>query len=230
MNPQVKKSPTCSRNLKPILLRVYSLLYKIYGPRYWWPASSSFEVVVGAILTQNTNWSNVEKAIINLKKENLLSPLTLRKLNPKRLAALIRPSGYYNIKAKRLKNFLDFLFLNYNGKLSMMKRSPLKALRKEILAINGIGPETADSILLYALDEPVFVIDTYTRRIAECLSITPAGSKYNDLQAVFVKNLPCDVKLFNEYHALLVIHSKTVCKTRPDCEKCILRKEKGERR
>lgn len=230
MNLPVKKSLSCNNNLKPILLRVYSLLYKIYGPRHWWPANSSFEVVVGAILTQNTNWSNVEKAITNLKGEKLLRPLTLRNLNSKRLAALIRPSGYYNIKAKRLKNFLDFLFLNYDGKLSRMRHTPLKTLRKEILGINGIGQETADSILLYALGKPVFVIDAYTRRIAECLCITCAGSKYDDLQAVFMKNLPCDARIFNEYHALFVTHSKTVCKTRPDCEKCILHKEKGERR
>ncbi len=212
------------------LLKMYSLLYKVYGPQYWWPASSGFEVVIGAILTQNTNWSNVEKAITNLKREKLLSPQTLHKLNLKRLAALIRPSGYYNIKAKRLKNFLDFLFINYNGKLHRMKSGSLKVLRKEILGVNGIGPETADSILLYALDKPVFVIDAYTRRIAECLGVTRSGSKYDDLQAVFMENLPNDVRLFNEYHALLVIHSKTVCKARPDCGKCIFYKEKGKRR
>lgn len=224
MNALVKKSSPCSRNLKPILLKAYNLLYKLYGPRYWWPANSSFEIVVGAILTQNTNWHNVEKAITNLKREKLLRPLALHSLNSKRLAALIRPSGYYNIKAKRLKNFLDFLFLNYNGKLNRMKRTGLKTLRKEVLGINGIGPETADSILLYAFNKPVFVIDAYTRRIAECLNITRAGSKYDDLQALFMQNLPRNVRLFNEYHALLVAHSKAVCKTRPDCTGCILHK------
>lgn len=229
MKVQVKKSSSQGRDQKIILLKVYSLLHKVYGPQNWWPADSSFEVVVGAILTQNTNWSNAEKAIINLKKDSLLHPLALRNISTNKLAALIRPSGYYNIKAKRLKNFLDFLFLSYGGKLNKMKQTGLETLRKEILGVNGIGPETADSILLYAFDKPIFVIDAYTRRMTECLKITCQGSKYDDLQSVFMQNLPNDSRLFNEYHALIVAHSKATCKTKPDCEKCILCIEKRRR-
>ncbi len=230
MTVMVKNGPPSARNLKPILLKVYSFLYKIYGPQRWWPANSRFEVVVGAILTQNTNWSNVEKAINNLKKEKLLSPSILHKINPERLAALIRPSGYYNMKAKRLKNFLNFLFSNYNGKLSSMKRVPIEVLRKEVLGVDGIGPETADSILLYALDKPVFVIDAYTRRITECLNIARQGISYDDLQAIFTQNLPVNAGLFNEFHALIVMHSKAICKARPNCEECIFHSEKRKNR
>jgi len=215
-----------SKNLRSRLLEVFSILYKMYGPQHWWPANSFFEVVVGAILTQNTNWSNVEKAILNLKREGLLHPLKLHNISTNKLAALIRPSGYYNIKAKRLKNFLDFLFFRYNGKLTRMKCSPLLTLREEILSVNGIGLETADSILLYALDKPIFVIDAYTHRIARCLGLTSCKSKYDDLQALFMQNLPHDTSLFNEYHALIVTHSKGVCRARPDCDKCVFHNEK----
>ncbi len=226
MKVMAEKRLKQGKKLTSRLLEVFSILYKMYGPQHWWPADSFFEVVVGAILTQNTNWSNVEKAILNLKREDLLHPLKLHNISANKLAALIRPSGYYNIKAKRLKNFLDFLFFKYNGKLFRMKCTPLSTLREEILSVNGIGPETADSILLYALDKPIFVIDAYTRRITKCLGLTRGKSKYDDLQALFMQNLPHDTSLFNEYHALIVAHSKGVCRISPDCEKCVFHNDK----
>ena len=226
MNVLAGKKLRHGENLRSKLLEVFSILYKIYGPQSWWPADSNFEVVVGAILTQNTNWSNVEKAIVNLKRENLLRPLALRNISTKKLAALIRPSGYYNVKTKRLKNFLDFLFTRYGGKLAKMKPNALLTLRREILDIKGIGPETADSILLYALEKPIFVIDAYTRRIALCLGLICKESRYDDMQAIFMQNLPHNARLFNEYHALIVAHSKSACRIKPDCLRCVLHNEK----
>ena len=204
------------------LLEIYSLLYKKYGPRKWWPADTDFEVIVGAILTQNTNWSNVEKAISNLKEAGLLNPQQLRKVSLGRLATSIKPSGYFNQKAKRLKVFLKYFYKNYKGRVALMKKTPLSVLRKELLEINGIGPETADSILLYALDKPTFVIDSYTKRLFNCLFITERDNSYHDMQDFFMENLPKKQKLFNEYHALRVTHAQEVCKKKPHCNKCIL--------
>ncbi len=206
------------------LLEIYKILYKAYGRRKWWPADTAFEVAVGAVLTQNTSWANVEKAITSLKKHNTLSARALRNITHKRLASLIRPCGYYNIKAKRLKNFIDFLFTHYKGNINTMKKNPPEVIRGELLGINGIGPETADSILLYALDKPVFVVDAYTRRITECLGMTTPESSYDEIRALFTKNLPRSVKLFNEYHALIVTHCKEACKVKPDCKECALKK------
>jgi endonuclease III related protein len=215
-----------AKNKKSTILYTYSLLYKSYGAQYWWPARSPFEVAVGAILTQNTNWSNVEKAIVNLKKKKLLTSGMLYKTNTRSIAEAIRPSGYYNIKAQRLKRFVDFLHEKYKGDISLMKPSRRDMLRKELLDVNGIGPETADSILLYALKKPVFVVDAYTRRIAECLGLAARGDDYSYIQAVFMKNLPGSVEIFNEYHALIVRHAKDVCRRKPACARCILRKLK----
>lgn len=205
------------------LLEIYNLLYKRYGPRHWWPAEDAFEVMVGAILTQNTNWANAEKAISNLKRERLLTPARLYRLNLRKLAGLIRPCGYYNIKAGRLKSFLSYLFSEYSGRLTNMRRRPTDSLRREMLGVKGLGPETADSIILYGLKKPVFVVDAYTRRIMGCQGIIDSDSSYDEIQSVFMKNLPKNARLFNEYHALLVEHAKTACKVRPKCQECILR-------
>ena len=201
---------------------IYKKLYKNFGPQYWWPAETPFEVMVGAILTQNTSWSNVERAINNLKKEKLLEPNRLHKLPQKKLSNLIIPAGYYNIKAKRLREFLDFLFKNYKGNLKKMFSMDALILRRQLLSVNGIGPETADSILLYAGNKPVFVIDTYTRRIIDRMGLRPDGNTYSAHQSLFMSNLPPDARLFNEYHALLVRHAKEVCRTKPICGKCCL--------
>lgn len=205
-----------------VLLEVYNLLYKTLGPRHWWPADSAFEVMVGAILTQNTNWTNVGRAIHNLKKKRALNPAAIYNMNLKRLARLIHPCGYYNIKAKRLKSFINYLFLKYSGKLTNMRRQPIGSLRREMLDVKGLGPETVDSIILYALEKPIFVVDAYTRRIMDCQGIIKSNSSYDEIQSVFMKNLPKNVKLFNEYHALLVEHAKRVCKSSPRCQECVL--------
>ena len=206
-----------------ILTRIYQLLYQRFGPQHWWPGETPFEIITGAILTQNTNWANVEKAIANLKSADLLTPEKLHHLDIEQLALLIRPAGYFNIKARRLKNFLTWLFENYNGRLKNMEQLNTDRLRQELLAIKGIGPETADSILLYAFDRAVFVIDTYTARIATRHHLIEPAADYEQLQYLFESNLPQDVKLFNEYHALLVRVGKNWCKPKPRCETCPLK-------
>ena len=221
-----KKRLSSRPGTKRLIANTYNLLYKTHGPQGWWPASTPFEVAIGAILTQNTSWSNVEKAILNLKKKKLLSSDRLHKTSLRSVAKAIRPCGYYNIKAGTLKNFIRFLFANYKGKIENMRSKTLTILRDELLAINGIGPETCDSILLYALNKPVFVVDAYTRRITECLSLTEKSHDYDFIQSIFTDSLPGDASLFNEYHALIVCHAKKVCKKKSECDKCVLRKLK----
>lgn len=205
------------------LMNIYKSLYDHFGPQSWWPGDTAFEVCVGAILTQNTAWQNVEKAIANLKKEKLLDPHKINKLPVKSLARLIKPSGYFNIKAKRLKNFISFLCEKYDGKASKMFSNSSGHLRGHLLGVNGIGPETADSILLYAGDVPVFVVDAYTKRIFHRLKLTPEDITYHDMQQFFMKNLTLDATLFNEYHALIVMLGKNYCKKKPVCNPCPLK-------
>lgn len=210
--------------MKKRLNSIYQRLYSYFGPQYWWPGQTPFEVMVGAILTQNTNWLNVEKAIGNLKKYNLLSPDKLYRLPQKRLAALIRPAGYYNIKARRLKEFLKFFIQRYGGKPKNMSSQELRVLREELLSLKGIGPETADSMLLYALKRPVFVVDAYTKRILLRHRLIRKNDDYQETQNLFMRNLKKEVKLFNEYHALLVKLGKEFClKHRPKCAICPLK-------
>lgn len=213
--------------MKRRLLSIYRKLHGRFGPQDWWPADTAFEVVVGAILTQNTAWSNVEKAIYNLKKSGRLTPKTLSNTNTATLARLIRPSGYYNIKARRLKNFVNFLNCRFNGSLRKMFSAGQKELRGMLLGINGIGQETADSILLYAADKPVFVVDAYTKRILSRHGFISGELPYEGVQALFMENLPRSTRLFNEFHALIVKTGKDLCrKTRPKCDKCPLNKLK----
>ena len=208
---------------KDLTLRtIYEKLYAFYGPQCWWPGDTPFEITVGAILTQNTNWANVEKAIDNLKVHHVLNARALHKLPLQTLAALVRPSGYYNIKAKRIRAFLNFLVEKYGGSVGRMKNDETRTLRKKLLAINGIGPETADSILLYALKKPVFVIDAYTRRIISRHDILDANVRYDEYQDFFHCELDQNVHLFNEYHALLVRVGKEYCRSQPRCERCPL--------
>ncbi|MGE0267978.1 MAG: endonuclease III domain-containing protein [Candidatus Omnitrophota bacterium] len=206
-----------------VLKKFYTRLFESFGPQQWWPGDSPFEIIVGAILTQNTNWGNVEKALNNLKQENLLTPQRLSRISHERLAALIKPAGYFNVKAKRLKNFLDYLFAHYNGDLDAMAGGSGEQLRDELLSINGIGPETADSILLYAFQKPVFVIDAYTHRILYRHGLTGKKADYGLMQELFTKNLSQDITVYNEYHALIVRIGKDYCKPRPACEQCPLR-------
>lgn len=207
--------------LRKSLEDIYEKLYRCFGPQDWWPGDSPFEVIVGAILTQNTNWQNVARAIDNLKKAKVLTPTKLHSLPLNKLAQLIRPSGYFNIKAKRLKSFLGFLFKNHQGKLDKMFSLPLDELRQEILSVKGIGPETADSILLYAGGYPVFVVDAYTKRIFSRKKLFSEDADYHRVQEIFMVNLKKDVQLYNEYHALIVRLGKDFCKkTKPKCEIC----------
>lgn len=210
--------------MKKSLYGIYRRLYSYFGPQKWWPAQSRFEVMVAAVLTQNTNWSNVEKAIRNLKDKGLLKPHKLYSLKNARLAKLIRPAGYYNLKAKRLKNLLRFFILRYQGDMGRMALAEAKVLRQELLMVNGIGPETADSILLYGLGKPVFVVDTYTKRILSRHGIIEEGMDYDGVQRLFMLGLRKDAKLFNEYHALLVRLGKDFClKGKPRCLTCPLK-------
>jgi endonuclease-3 related protein len=174
------------------------------------------------VLTQNTNWANVEKAIANLKSAERLSPQGLRDIDPARLAELIRPAGYYNLKSRRLKNLLDWLFDDYEGEVENLRNVYTDRLRTELLSVKGVGRETADSILLYALDRPVFVVDAYTARIAVRHGLIEPDADYEQLRELFESNLPEDIRLFNEYHALLVRVGKEFCKTKARCSGCPL--------
>jgi endonuclease III related protein len=210
--------------IRESLTEIYACLLKRFGPQHWWPGEGQFEIIVGAILTQNTNWTNVEKAIANLKAADCLEPEKLHRINIERLAELIRPAGYFNIKTKRLKNLLNWLFDNYDGKLENIEAVATSRLREELLSVSGIGPETADSILLYAFGRPVFVVDAYTARIAARHNLIEPPFDYAELQRLFADNLDEDVKLFNEYHALLVRCGKEFCRPKARCTGCPLEK------
>lgn len=209
--------------MKRKLNRIFNRLYSAFGAQHWWPADSVFEVMVGAILTQNTSWSNVEKAIAVLKEKKFLNAQRLYRLAPEKLSGLIRSAGYYNIKTRRIKNFLKFFIATYAGKIQSMGTRDLMILRGQLLAVNGIGPETADSILLYALRKPIFVVDAYTKRIFFRHRLIKEEDDYSQTQDLFMRNLKPDVKLFGEYHALLVKLGKDYCrKQNPKCEICPL--------
>lgn len=202
---------------------IYRELYRCFGPQRWWPATTPFEVMVGAILTQNTNWNNVEKAIANLKRDRLLNARALWSAPHDRLAGLIRPAGYYNIKAARLRAFTGFFLESFGGRVRKMEAADDALLRRRLLEVNGIGEETADSIMLYALNKPVFVVDAYTRRIFSRHGLCATDAVYGDIQAAATGALDRDVRLYNEYHALIVRLGKEYCrKTAPLCEQCPL--------
>jgi endonuclease III related protein len=200
--------------------KVFQALLDAHGPQYWWPGNSAFEIMVGAVLTQNTAWTNVERAIANLKAAKALSPQAILAAHPKRLAVWLKPSGYFNVKARRLRAFCRW-YLEEGG-LRRLRRQPTATLRAALLSVHGIGPETADDILLYALDRPVFVIDAYTRRIFSRLGLIKGTEDYETLRRVFEQALGEDVALYNEYHALIVMHAKDICKTKPNCRSCML--------
>ena len=209
----------------------YKAMFEAYGPQGWWPAETPFEVILGAILTQNTNWKNVERAIANLRREGLLNAQALHAVPPERLAEVIRPAGYYRIKAKRLKNFMDMLARDFGGCIEALFELSTGALRETILAVSGIGPETADSIVLYAAERPVFVVDAYTARILYRHGLIDAEVGYDDIQSLMQGALADDVAMLKEYHALLVEVGKRHCKKRaPECVGCPLEPflEKGQ--
>lgn len=208
----------------PELLRYYKAMSEALGPMDWWPAKSPFEVIVGAILTQSTAWGNVELAINNLRSAKMLTPSAILKISLARLASLVRPSGYYRQKAKKLKSFVRFLRAEYAGSLKRMFLTPTLELREKLLAVHGIGPETADSILLYAGNHPVFVVDAYTHRIFGRHEITDGKPDYERVRAFAEAALPPHVPTLNEFHALIVNTGKNWCrKSAPRCEQCPLR-------
>lgn len=192
------------------------------GPQHWWPADEPFEVMVGAILTQSASWTNVEKAIDSLKQAGAVSPGAIRQLSLPELSSLIYSSGYHNAKACKLKALVEWLEDSCGDDLGRLFSKDTDMLRKQLLAVWGVGEETADSILLYAANKPVFVIDAYTRRIVDRLGLAPEGRTYSAYQSLFRQNLPADTALFNEYHALLVCLGKNVCRKKPLCEQCCL--------
>lgn len=216
-----KKHPTSGASAKD-LKKYFDKLLAAYGPQHWWPGDTATEIIVGAILTQNTNWKNVEKAIQNLREHALLNWVRLREIPVERLAELIRPAGYYNVKARRLKHFVQWLWEKHGGRLDVLGEIPLSQLREELLSVNGIGPETADSILLYALNRPSFVVDAYTTRILQRHYLIGEDAKYEEIKQVFECALPHDVELFNEFHALIVALAKRHCRKTPDCDGCPL--------
>ena len=201
---------------------IYPRLMDCYGPQHWWPAEGPYEMMVGAVLTQSAAWSNVERAIANLKTVGALSPKALRGLPLPELAGLIRPCGYYNAKALKLKSLANWLGEFCGDNLNLLSVNNTDALCEQLLSVHGIGEETADSIILYAAGKPVFVIDAYTRRIVDRLGLEPEGSSYAAYQDLFMNNLPADTELFSEYHALLVCLAKQVCRRRPLCSGCCL--------
>jgi len=204
------------------LQSIYQRLMDCYGSQHWWPAKEPFEVMVGAILTQSAAWANVEKAIANLKTSMALAPEPMRRLSVSEIAELIHPCGYYNAKALKLKSLAEWLGKYYDDDLDRLFADDISQLREQLLSIHGIGEETADSIILYAANKPVFVIDAYTRRVVSRIGLAPEGNNYTAYQRLFMDNLPADVGLFNEYHALLVNLAKNVCRTSPLCQQCCL--------
>ncbi len=206
---------------------IYRRLYRHYGDLHWWPGEGALEISVGAILTQNTAWTNVEKAIKRLKQARSLSVNALSRLPHRRLARLIKSTGYFNVKARRLKNFIIFLRDRYGGSLQEMSREKTDRLRRELLSVNGIGPETADSILLYAGEKPIFVIDAYTKRILSRHGLLPYEKSYNEFQSLFMNLLPRNVALYNQYHAMLVNVGKDFCRKKPRCNSCPLNGWRG---
>lgn len=206
-----------------LLQDVYRRLLSAYGPQHWWPAEESFEVMLGAVLTQSTAWHNVERAIANLRAARALSPPAIRRLPLTELAQIIRPCGYYNSKAQKLKSLAYWLGDTYADDLDRLFTGDTGSLRESLLAVRGIGQETADSILLYAAGKPVFVIDAYTRRIVSRLGVAVEKDSYISYQRLFMAHLPADAEMFNEYHALLVQLGKDTCRKKPLCQRCCLR-------
>jgi endonuclease-3 related protein len=205
-----------------LLLTIYERLMQAYGPQGWWPGDGPLQVMVGAVLTQATNWRNVERAIARLAEAGMLSAEALALAPREVLEELVRPTGYYRAKAERLQSLARMLLESCQGDIERLKGLPPKALREMLLRVRGIGPETADSILLYALDYPYFVVDAYTRRLFRRLGCGPRGNSYHEWQRFFMEALPPDATLFNEYHALIVRHGKERCRARPRCPGCPL--------
>jgi len=202
------------------LLLIYESLLSRFGHQGWWPGDTPFEVIIGAILTQSVSWVNVEKAIQNLKEVGILEPGKLYKKDVSEIAPLIRSTRFYHEKAQKIKNFMNFLFDEYGGCLQKMSDEDLDILRQKLLKIKGLGEETVDSILLYACNKPVFVVDAYTKRVFSRYGLIKEGAGYKEIQTFFLDNLPQDVALYNDFHAQIVNLGKNICKSSPDCTIC----------
>ena len=213
------------KNMQQRLLNIFNTLLNSFGKRNWWPGETELETIVGAVLTQNTSWKNVEKAIDNLKQHNALDIGTLYKMDKETLALIIKSSGFYNIKSYRLKNIINVIYNNYSSNIHNLKILDMWQARTKLLEINGIGKETADSIILYALNKPIFVIDVYTKRFLKNHRIYDGQNDYDTIQEFFMKNLPKDTYLYNEFHALIVYLCQHFCKKVPLCSRCPLEKD-----
>ncbi len=206
---------------RELLREIYRVLNDAYGDQRWWPGETPLEVAVGAILTQNTAWPNVAKAVANIKDAGLMDARKLLAAPPAYLAALIRPAGYYNVKTRRLRAFLEMVARDFGGDVTALANAP--DARARLLRVKGVGPETADSILLYACGVPTFVVDAYTHRVLSRHGLADDDATYDDLKELFERNLPADARLFNQYHALLVRVGKDRCRPRePRCAGCPL--------
>jgi endonuclease-3 related protein len=216
----MKKSTSTAK----LLMAFYRELLSRFGHRNWWPGNSPFEVCVGAVLTQNTAWKNVVKAIENLKASATLDPCRIHEMPVEELAELIRPAGYYNVKARRLRNLIDYLVEKHRGAVESLFSLPPEILREELLSINGVGCETADSIILYAVEKPIFVVDAYTKRVLSRHGLVDEKADYSSIQELFHSNLPRDTALYNDFHAQLVAVGHHYCRRKPACEECPLRR------
>lgn len=212
-------------NIQERLLSIFNTLLHSFGKRHWWPGETTLEIIIGAVLTQNTSWKNVEKAIENLKRHDALNIDRLYKMDKTELARIILPSGFYNIKSNRLKNIIDVIYNEYDSNILNLYSINVWYTRDKLLTIKGIGKETADSIILYALNKPIFVIDAYTKRFLQNHRLYNGKSDYDSLQQFFMKNLPEDTYLFNEFHALIVYLCQNFCKKNPVCEECPLKED-----
>lgn len=221
----MSRAPARKQNKANALQEVYTLLFDHFGPQGWWPSENAFETMVGAVLAQNTNWQNVTRAICNLKEAGLLSFDALSLCNAEELALYIKPAGYYNLKAQRLRNLLDMIGRYYDGRLDSFLNDGFLIARERLLSVKGIGPETADSILLYACGQAIFVVDAYTHRVFSRHGLVAEETDYHAMQTLFMDHLPPDPVLFNEFHALIVRVAATYCKkNNPQCEECPLRR------
>ena len=209
--------------VKARLLRLYEALESRFGPQRWWPARAAYEVAAGAILVQFTSWANAKRALDALRAARLLTPRGLAGAGEEELTGLVRPAGTFRLKSRRLRQFTTWLLDRFGGSFRQMRRLPLAALRAELLGVPGIGPETADTILLYAAGRPMFIVDEYTRRVLDRHGLVPRGLPYESVRAFLESHLPSDPALFGEYHALLVAVGKAHCRSEPDCQRCPLR-------
>lgn len=215
-------TPVSDGSTTDSVLDIYTRMLRAYGSQDWWPAETGFEVIIGAILTQGTAWTNAEKALKGLKIAGAMSPAVLREMPVEDLAKLIYSAGYFNSKARKLKSFAEFLGQSFDDNFNAMAQRDMDTLRADLLSIYGVGDETADDILLYALGKPAFVIDSYTRRLFHRLGLAPISGSYSAYQSIIAENLNPDVGMFREYHALIVRHAQDVCKKQPECEDCCL--------